>query len=124
VEARAQTDRGLWSTIFGSDEIIVDAGNVGAPVLIASDAVERLSVSPNPARSDVALTWRAPAGPVRLTIFDAAGRRVFERASDDSEGRLSWNGRGANGMPVSAGVYLVQLQAEGVSTSSRLVLVR
>jgi hypothetical protein len=122
VEARARTQFGIWTTVFDSDEISVTGSPVAAPLV--AGVGHGLRVAPNPARGDVALSWRAPAGPVQVTVFDAAGRRVFDRSAADAEGSLAWDGRGAAGTPLGAGVYLVRLQAPGLSESRRLVMLR
>lgn len=122
VEARALTSVGIWTTVFDSDEITVSGSPVGAPLV--AGAGETLRVSPNPARGGVELSWRAPGGPVSVTVFDAAGRRVLTERSAAPEGRLAWDGRDDRDVPVAAGVYLVRLEGEGVSETRRFVLLR
>lgn len=122
VEARAHTSAGVWSTVFGTDTIVVSGSAVDAPA-VAAGAIG-LAVSPNPARDEVRFSWRVPHGPATLTVFDAAGRRVMTRALPEAAGHATWNGRDAGGAALGAGVYLVRLDADRRSETRRLVLVR
>ena len=123
VEARAHTSAGVWTAaIYGTDTITVTGSAVDAPVLASGDIGFR--VSPNPARGDVQLSWRVGRGPVTVTVFDAGGRRVMVHDAAPAAGTTSWDGRGADGAPVAAGVYLVRLEAPGVREARRLVRLR
>ncbi len=122
VEARAHTTAGVWTTLYQSDTITVTGSPVDAPVIAAS--AELLRVLPNPTRGRVDVSWNVPEGPIRLAVFDAAGRAIFSKSHPDARGRLLWDGRDGAGNPVAAGVYMVQLRAQGVDRTERLVLLR
>lgn len=123
VEARAHTTAGVWTaTTYGTDTITVTGSVVDAPLLAADGP--RFVVSPNPARGAAQFAWRVERGPVRLTVFDAAGRRVHARELPDTTGRIAWDGTARDGRPASAGVYLVQLESPGFHETKRLILVR
>ena len=71
-----------------------------------------LAASPNPSRGPVHLSAQSAdngAGVGRLRIFDASGRRVYERPIVFSGGRAShvWDGDDDRGLPVPAGVYSI-----------------
>lgn len=82
---------------------------------------------PNPSTAQVSLLFRAPAGdPIRLEVFDAAGRRV-----------RAWSGRGNGidrivhfdlrdhrGRRLASGIYTVRLVAHGQTITRSLTLVR
>ena len=70
---------------------------------------------------------------VELTVFDIGGRRVatiFDGWLDAGAQPLHWNGRGDDGSPAGAGLYLVRLRAEsgqpgaGKNWVRRLALIR
>ena len=123
VEARARTSAGVWTaTTYGTDTITVTGSAVDAPILASLGS--GLRVWPNPARGEVQFSWRVDRGPVSVTVFDAAGRRVMAQDAAPTAGRLNWDGRSRNGAPVAAGVYLVRLSAPGRHETRRLVLVR
>ncbi|MBD3222349.1 T9SS type A sorting domain-containing protein [bacterium] len=87
------------------------------------------SAAPNPFNPVTVLTWEQPvAGPVRLRVYDVAGRVVRTLVGDAyhaaGEHRERWEGRDESGRPVAAGVYLARLEVGGEVASRRLVLVR
>lgn len=87
------------------------------------------SVRPNPsAGSPVRIEWESGRpGPVRLAIFDAAGRLVRELdAGGETPGRREsvWDGRDRDGRPVAGGVYFAKLLADGHVDAVKVVLIR
>lgn len=87
---------------------------------------EWLEVRPNPTRRGVTLRYRAPAGPVELGIFDAAGRQVRRLPAGVAEaggGAVTWDGAGPDGARARAGVYYARLRAAGVTVARPIVLV-
>ena len=77
---------------------------------------------PNPFQKSTQIAFDLPlgAGETRVTIFDAAGRRVralFSGALAPAEQRVFWDGRGDAGSDLAAGIYLVRLETRlGVRT--------
>jgi hypothetical protein len=84
--------------------------------------------APNPTTGGSAVRFALPRdSDVRLAIFDAGGRRVRELARGGlsaGEHTLRWDGRDASGHPVANGLYLVRLEADGVSLTQKLVSMR
>ena len=80
-------------------------------------------VTPNPASGSASLSFNlAQAGPVRVTAFDAAGRRCASLFS----GRMKV---GAQTLPLDTrclanGVHFLRLEAEAATRSTRLVVAR
>lgn len=84
--------------------------------------------APNPARSTARLDYQLPrTGTVRLSIVDAAGRRVA-RLVDGAEGAgahsISWNGRGGSGLHMPDGIYFAVLQFSGETRTRKVTLLR
>ena len=100
-------------------------GVVPAPA--AGDAL-RLTLSPNPAAGEARVAFGlATEGPVDLGVYDLAGRRVATLAS----GRMAagthsarWDGRGVDGAPAGAGLYVVRLRGAGAEVARKLVWIR
>jgi subtilisin family serine protease len=91
----------------------------------AAPAIVRLAAAPNPSVGPTRL-WMSlsVAGPARLAIHDASGRRVREVASGTfAAGRhpLDWDGRDDAGHPVAAGLYFARLESAGGVASAKLV---
>ena len=84
--------------------------------------------APNPARGAALLRYTLPsAAPVRLALFDVAGRRVRvieEGGRDAGEHAAPFDGSDADGRAVAAGLYFVRLEAGGRSATTRLVIAR
>jgi hypothetical protein len=79
-------------------------------------------VFPNPGTGVQAFSLRVPpsGGPVRLEIYDLAGRRVWEREFNNlgpGVRRVEWDGRDQEGRKLTSAVYLARLRdGEGERT--------
>ena len=87
-----------------------------------------LGAFPNPSRGATRFdfTLDQPSG-VRLTVYDAAGRRVASLPSRDlSAGRHepTWSGLDDGGEPVPSGSYFVVLESRSFRSIARFVVVR
>ncbi|TPW11670.1 MAG: allergen V5/Tpx-1 family protein, partial [bacterium] len=83
---------------------------------------------PNPFASTTRLSWSQPAaGPIRLTIHDAAGRLVTLLAVTDfpaGDHAIYWNGTDDDGRAVAAGLYFSRIEFAGQSRTGKLLLTR
>ncbi len=86
----------------------------------------RLAAAPNPARGATSLSIVSPqAGEQVVDVLDLAGRvvRTLERGWQPAGARIArWDGTGADGARVPAGVYLVRVRAGALVAGSRIVL--
>jgi len=84
--------------------------------------------TPNPAISAVKIQFGVErALPVRLAIYDVAGRQVRLLANgvlDAGQHTREWDGRDERGQEVSAGVYIAKLQAGPKVIAQKLVLAK
>jgi predicted acyl esterase len=88
-----------------------------------------LANHPNPFRSRTVINYTlAEGGPVKLAIYDSAGRcvRVLFRGRETSgDHRKVWNARDDSGNLVSSGVYFCRLHlSPGLSKTAKALLVR
>jgi carboxypeptidase D len=92
-----------------------------------------LAPAPNPLDrtiSSMRLTFDlVQAGPVSLTMYDVAGRKVraLLAATTRPAGRgqhEDWDGRDSDGRAVGAGTYWIRLEAGNETTSRRITVVR
>ena len=107
-------------TTTATDAAVPDRVDGGLPILappvdLGTEGV-RISygVGPDPA-------------PVRLELFDIAGRRVrtlVERSHGAGRYSVIWDRRGGDGRMVGQGVYLVQLRAGSVRAARKVLVVR
>ena len=99
-----------------------------APAATSTDSVAITGLAldpprPNPSRGAAAVAFSLPApGPVRLSAFDAAGRRVATlvdgtRGAGRHEARFDAGG-------LAAGVYVLRLETPGGAVSRRATVVR
>ncbi len=86
------------------------------------------SVYPNPFNPQMSVSFSvAQAQQVSLAVFDLAGNRIAviaDRRFETGTHAVLWNGRDASGRAVSSGVYLVQMEAAGLSESQKVTLLR
>ncbi len=82
---------------------------------------------PNPCMSHTQITYSlATAADVRLTILDAAGRRVrtlVQGSRPAGRESVAWDARGDDGSRVASGVYFAQLALPGRVLSTRITVV-
>lgn len=89
-----------------------------------------LPVAANPSTSPGPIAFDLPgpeARPVTVGIYDVTGRLMAKLAGGMREpGRhvITWDGQGANGRRLPAGVYWVRIGAGGEIASTRLTVVR
>jgi hypothetical protein len=129
---RVTSDSGLQRDGWLLDDVRVLAWTLTAPVAADPFAppVSPLSVAafPNPVGTRSRIVYSLPrAAPVRVSVFDVAGRevRVLAQGREDAGDRdLVWDGRDATGRTVPAGTYFVRVNAEGESASSKLVVLQ
>ena len=82
---------------------------------------------PNPFNSTTLIPYSlAEPGHVELAVYNLLGHRV--RTLEDSyrsagEHAAAWDGRGENGMGVSAGMYLYRLQSGGMTAAGKMTLI-
>jgi hypothetical protein len=104
-------------------KIDVDMTGVGEEGSAAIPDVAILLES-NPAFGSVVVTLQGFSGATRLSVYDAAGRCVFEEEGTNQSSVL-WNGRTGAGAQVPTGTYfLVASDESGNTASNRLVLLR
>ena len=112
---------------FGLDDIELTNPLVGVPLPVTAAArpVELAAPYPNPARGAVACAFEAfDASPVRLSVFDAAGRLVRSATLEGTgPGRRvwMWDGLDDRGARAPAGSYRVRAVGIAGGTSRPVV---
>ena len=83
---------------------------------------------PNPFNPQTTVTFTLSApGPAQLTVYDLRGRAVANLVDRDlgaGEHTVTWDGRDAQGVAVSSGVYVMQLETRDGICSRKIVLAR
>jgi hypothetical protein len=84
---------------------------------------------PNPFTSATTLRYSLPAGggPVRLAIYDVAGRLVSTLVDDVREGgahSVEWYGRNDAGHELPAGIYFQRLSLDNQEISQKMLLMK
>jgi len=87
-----------------------------------------IAAFPNPAGPAVRIECSLPsAGPVRVGIYDLAGRRVrslVDAAHSDRALSLTWDGRDDRGLLLAPKVYVIRLEFAGRVAVRRVVLLQ
>jgi len=83
---------------------------------------------PNPFNPATAIPFALrAAGPARIAIYDATGRRVatlLDGTAPAGPGEVRWDGRDDRGAVMATGVYYVRLEASGESHVRKMVLLK
>jgi hypothetical protein len=102
---------------------IVGVGDDGA----ASDPLALLA-GPNPFATRTSIRFElADAGPARITLFNTAGRRVWELsrpAWSAGPHAVTWGGRDDAGAELPSGIYVYRIEAGSVRAERKLALIR
>ena len=117
---------------FGLDDIYWDGG--GAVSVIEDDYGKpptKYSLNnnyPNPFNPVTTLRYDLPEnGHVNITIYDMLGRQVktlINQAQDAGYRSVIWDATNDYGKPVSAGIYLYQIQAGEYISTKKMVLLK
>jgi len=85
-----------------------------------------LKVGPNPAFQSVTFFYSTVGTPnaVELKVFDLVGRPVYSQTLSPQSQRFQWTLRDALGKPLSPGLYIALVIAEGRSSSPQPLIVR
>ena len=118
----SSTAGNMGDAVWGVYEVMaVDEGiqNAGSFKLIQN--------SPNPFNPSTQIHYiLSEETPVQLTIFDLRGELILTLVNQQQSAgghAVNWDGRGANGDPVTAGVYVCRLQSSaGIQTIKMLSL--
>jgi hypothetical protein len=83
---------------------------------------------PNPFNASTHIAYRLPqAADVRLTVFDALGRKVrllVHQAQQAGEYQVVWNGRDDAGRAVASGSYFYRLQTAPFAQTRQMLLLK
>lgn len=131
----AATGAQLTTSVLGTSpppsDIAFDALTTTGVEPTARGAALRLDgVGPNPTSGPATLSFEigaAATGPADLFCYDLSGRVVRHLSRTfAAPGRYewTWDGRGAQGRALSAGVYFVELRAGGLVARGRVLAVR
>jgi hypothetical protein len=100
----------------------------GVPSSEAASEESVLRISPNPASGPIRVQFSAPPHRwVSVGVYDVAGRlvrTVLDQALTSGLQSLTWDTRNGYGLPVSAGVYCLELRADAERLQRRIVIVR
>jgi len=126
------------SPCIGTGENGVNMGAFGVgcePIIltVSNDAILPISFAlhqnyPNPFNPVTTLRYDLPEnGHVNITIYDMLGRQVKTLINQTQEAgyrSVIWNATNNYGKPVSAGIYLYQIQAGGYMQTKKMVLLK
>ncbi len=83
---------------------------------------------PNPFNPTTTIRYELPENSfVKITVYDLLGREVRKLVSGErvsGKHEVIWNARNDKGMPVSAGVYLISIQAGDIVQTKKAVLLK
>jgi DNA-binding beta-propeller fold protein YncE len=121
--------------IVGNEVIVSDSGNdrlqrfVCSPATAVSSPIPGayLSARPNPFGARTVIDYEAAGATTEISIYDVRGRHVrtlVEGRAVAGAGSVAWDGTGARGEKVPAGVYFVRMVSGVHEVTRRIVLLR
>ena len=121
LQADADSARTLWHDLFTT--------GVVSPPATALPAQWALEANyPNPFNDGTTICYSLPAAaPVRLEIYDLAGRRIRELVDATQPSgyhEIHWDGRDQLGRSAASGTYLCRLRSSGRELHRKLLLLR
>jgi hypothetical protein len=98
------------------------------PDALPAAACVLFAPTPNPFNPATTIRFSLrESGPVRLEVYDLAGRRVATLVHDDlgaGPHEVVWHGTDDDGLRAASGVYVCRLHAGGLTENRRLALVK
>ncbi len=99
----------------------------GEPSAVIVQGLQLLGNFPNPFNPSTEIRFTTSvAGLVELTVYDLAGRLVWQNRNDFPAGRCSinWNGKNSSGINVTSGNYFYRITSADGSQSDLMTLVK
>jgi hypothetical protein len=111
-----------------ADMMVMSKRVAQPPPEAGPQTTELLAARPNPfnPKTEMRFTLRQ-AGRVDLTVYNLRGELVSRLVDEEraaGEHAVEWRGCDGSGRPLSSGVYVARLRADGVVQSRRLLLVK
>ncbi|MFH1843976.1 MAG: MBL fold metallo-hydrolase [bacterium] len=119
------TSDGYGEYFVNGDEYAMDEDDL-SDVVMAREFV-LLGNSPNPFNPVTSIVFETPnAGPARLTIYDLAGRRIFDQSFVALAGQQSvpWRGTTGSGQAAPSGIYLYRVETPDGFGSGKMSLLK
>ncbi|HXS82771.1 MAG TPA: FlgD immunoglobulin-like domain containing protein [Methylomirabilota bacterium] len=127
---RLDVDVSLHGQLACADTVLrVRAGPGGATAGVGTYAVSLGSLAPNPFGAITRLQFSLhDAGPVRVSVHDAAGRCLRTLADgawrEAGPNAVDWDGRRDDGLACAPGCYFIRVQAGGRSERTSVIKLR
>jgi hypothetical protein len=99
----------------------------GAPSAVPVYGLQLLGNFPNPFNPSTEIRFTTSVdGMVELTVYDLAGRLVWQKRNDFPAGlcSINWNGKDSSGIKVSSGNYFYRVSSADGSQSDLMTLVK
>lgn len=99
----------------------------GAPSAVPAQGMQLHGNFPNPFNPSTEIRFTTSiAGMVDLTVYDLAGRIVWQKRNDFPAGlcSITWNGKDSSGIKVSSGNYFYRISSADGSQSDLMTLVK
>ncbi len=132
--ARTQQGQLLGSLSGAGSSIKITSPSVKSVILTMNDGANIPKVFalgqnyPNPFNPTTRFTVDVPkASTVEITIYDVLGQRVNTIMNGQvAPGSITvqWDGRDANGLPVTSGVYFVHMKSDNFTATQKIMLMK
>jgi hypothetical protein len=132
VRFRFGSDGGVEGLGWFLDDVRIQSPMVAvedeSKVSVVPDDFSLRPVYPNPFNSTVRIDFTIPSGhqETEVAVFNIVGRKVITLWQDKTAGSFSafWSGTDAQGLPVSSGLYFINLKSNRQSQIQKVILLR
>ena len=128
IKLAAIYDPGPQEVYLESETLLTSLSQDSEPGIEVPPVELSLASFPNPFREKALVSFAVTAdGPTRLQVFNSRGQLVRELLSEQKGPgtyQKIWDGRDANGVSCSAGIYFLRLESSGTSLIRKIALVR
>ncbi len=102
-----------------------DTPMVGINELNPKTFAKLLQINPTIAKGRLAVKVNLPKD-IKVNIYNLTGRKLYTLSLSPKSGEkeLLWDGKDFNGNPVPTGIYLLQLEGEGIRERAKVIFIR
>ncbi len=126
------TDGGTTGGTICADAIRIvsydNATGFPSPISHSAGAINLLQNYPNPFNQETQIKYQLPStSEVKIIVFNVKGQKIKTLIREKQSAgwhTVTWDGKDLNGDQLSSGIYIVQVEANGLKSVKQMMLTR